>query len=107
MKPQLFFVVLLLLADASDAFFLNRGAVDLIRPRSLHMCEKKDRPVDGMMQRPVLDNIITKSIYSLEMLRIKLMAEKPGEENGGWNGEPRAWANADSLAQKVHTAFIK
>jgi hypothetical protein len=56
---------------------------------------------DGMMQRPVLDNAVTKAIYSLEMLRIKMMKEKPTEENGGWEGEPRAWANDDSLAQRV------
>ncbi len=69
------------------------------------MCENKpQKSTDGMMQRPVLDNIVSKAIYSLEVLRVKIMAEKPSEENGGWSGEQRAWANDDTLAQKVFLA---
>jgi len=30
-----------------------------------------------------------------------MMKEQPTEENGGWGGEPRAWAEDDSLAQRV------
>lgn len=98
------FLVIAVFASVSDAFLLKYSTKVGFRSRSLGMCENKDKPVDGMMQRPVLDNVVTKSIYSLEMLRVKMMAEKPNEENGGWNGEPRAWANDDSLAQKVSSS---
>lgn len=58
------------------------------RRSALRMCENSKKPTDGMMQRPVLDNIVTKGIYSLEMLRIRMVKEKPTEENGGWKGSP-------------------
>jgi hypothetical protein len=96
-------LVALVLSGTIDAFQVAPvGRLAHLRP--LHMCSndsgnKKDEM--GMMQRPVLDNVVTKSIYSLEALRIKMMKENPSEENGGWNGEPRVWANEDSLAQKV------
>ena len=94
-----------ILVVAAEAFQLPHGLACgclLARRRSaLRMCDDSKKPTDGMMQRPVLDNIVTKGIYSLEMLRIRMMKEKPTEENGGWEGEPRAWAQEGSLAQKV------
>ena len=94
--------IILLLSGSIDAFLASKCLKRACRFQAPQMCENKpQKPTDGMMQRPILDNFITKAIYSLEMLRIKVMAEKPSEENDGWSGEPRAWANDDSLAQKV------
>lgn len=53
------------------------------------------------MKRPLGDNIVTQAIYTLEMMRVKAQSETPTEENGNWGGEPRAWAEDDSLAQRV------
>ena len=90
------------LMGVAEAFhLLGAGRASVSRTQRLRMCDSGKKDSDGMMQRPVLDNAVTKAIYSLEMLRIKMMKEKPTEDNGGWEGEPRAWANDDSLAQKV------
>mmetsp|Transcript_63264 Transcript_63264/g.131625 ORF Transcript_63264/g.131625 Transcript_63264/m.131625 type:complete len:248 (+) Transcript_63264:1-744(+) len=55
------------------------------------------------MERPLGDNIVTKAIYSLEMMRVKASSETPSEENGNWDGEPREWAEQNSVAQRVST----
>ena len=132
-------LALLALLAGAEAF-VTRAPAAVRRASGVRMCDANKKPDDGMMQRPVLDNLVTKSIYSLEMLRIKvrharlpggallhvyvgsckrglltlppthppaslhavqMMKEKPTEENGGWEGEPRAWADDDSLAQRV------
>ena len=95
-------VMATVLMGVAEAFhLLGAGRASVSRTQRLRMCDSGKKDSDGMMQRPVLDNAVTKAIYSLEMLRIKMMKEKPTEDNGGWEGEPRAWANDDSLAQKV------
>eukprot|EP00403_Amphidinium_massartii_P030136 CAMPEP_0178401636 /NCGR_PEP_ID=MMETSP0689_2-20121128/16407_1 /TAXON_ID=160604 /ORGANISM="Amphidinium massartii, Strain CS-259" /LENGTH=471 /DNA_ID=CAMNT_0020022469 /DNA_START=117 /DNA_END=1532 /DNA_ORIENTATION=+ len=55
-------------------------------------------------ERPVLDQLITsgvKKIEELELSRVKAMSEKPSEENQGWSGEPREWADSGSLTQNI------
>lgn len=56
------------------------------------------------MERPVLDNLVTslvKTVETVELGRVKAAAESPSELNGGWAGEPRAWADDTSLTQRI------
>lgn len=56
------------------------------------------------MERPVLDNLVTsfvKAVETAELGRVSAAAETPSELNGGWAGEPRAWANDASLTQRI------
>mmetsp|Transcript_65866 Transcript_65866/g.106804 ORF Transcript_65866/g.106804 Transcript_65866/m.106804 type:complete len:243 (-) Transcript_65866:118-846(-) len=102
MRVVLLSMTLAVSTGVSEAFMMPIGRSVMLRRGQLRMCDGKDKKdSDGMMQRPVLDNVVTKAIYSAEMMRIKMMKEGPTEENGGWDGEPRAWANDNSLAQKV------
>ena len=94
---------LLLLACAGATAFQTAPTWPSVSRRGVHANlrmrgedgNKKDEM--GMMQRPVLDNAVTKALYSLEALRVKMAKETPSEENGGWSGEPKEWANEDSL----------
>lgn len=56
------------------------------------------------MERPLVDQMVVagvKAVESAEMARVKASSENPSEENGGWSGEPREWADKDALTQKI------
>jgi len=56
------------------------------------------------MERPLLDNMITSGVKALEaaeLSRVKSASETPSEENGNWGGEPREWANSNSVTQQI------
>jgi len=56
------------------------------------------------MERPWFDQAITsavKTLESAELSRVKASSEVPSEANGGWAGEPQAWADSGSLVQQV------
>eukprot|EP00441_Pelagodinium_beii_P001812 CAMPEP_0197692520 /NCGR_PEP_ID=MMETSP1338-20131121/111218_1 /TAXON_ID=43686 ORGANISM="Pelagodinium beii, Strain RCC1491" /NCGR_SAMPLE_ID=MMETSP1338 /ASSEMBLY_ACC=CAM_ASM_000754 /LENGTH=353 /DNA_ID=CAMNT_0043275189 /DNA_START=91 /DNA_END=1148 /DNA_ORIENTATION=- len=56
------------------------------------------------MERPLLDQIVTSGVKALEtaeLKRVKAASEVPSEANGGWSGEPREWADGDSVTQKI------
>ncbi|CAJ1388478.1 unnamed protein product [Effrenium voratum] len=56
------------------------------------------------MERPLLDNLITSGVKALEaaeLQRVKSASETPSEGNGNWSGEPREWANSDSVTQQI------
>lgn len=58
----------------------------------------------AVKDRPFVDQAITagiKAVESLELRRVAASSEQPSEANGGWSGEPREWANAESLTQKI------
>mmetsp|Transcript_36863 Transcript_36863/g.85012 ORF Transcript_36863/g.85012 Transcript_36863/m.85012 type:complete len:471 (-) Transcript_36863:211-1623(-) len=55
-------------------------------------------------ERPVLDQLVTSGVKKLEELelgRVKVMSEEPSAENEGWAGEPREWADRNSMTQLV------
>eukprot|EP00929_Paragymnodinium_shiwhaense_P084391 TRINITY_DN45115_c0_g1_i1.p1 TRINITY_DN45115_c0_g1~~TRINITY_DN45115_c0_g1_i1.p1 ORF type:complete len:477 (+),score=101.64 TRINITY_DN45115_c0_g1_i1:67-1497(+) len=60
---------------------------------------------DGAVtERPLVDQLITggvKAVEAAEMARVKSMSETPSSSNDGWSGEPREWADSDSLTQKI------
>jgi len=58
------------------------------------------------MERPLLDNLVTSGVKALEAAelgRVSAASETPSELNGGWSGEPRSWAEEDSLTQRIST----
>jgi len=58
----------------------------------------------AVSERPLLDKLLTssvKTIEALELSRVKAQSEAPSAENGYWSGEPREWANDDSLTQRI------
>ncbi|CAL1166468.1 unnamed protein product [Cladocopium goreaui] len=56
------------------------------------------------MERPLLDNLVTsgvKALQAAELNRVKSASETPSEANGNWGGEPREWANSNSVTQQI------
>jgi len=56
------------------------------------------------MERPLLDNLVTslvKTVETAELGRVSAVAESPSDLNGGWAGEPRAWADEASFTQRI------
>lgn len=87
-------------------FAASRGRV---RRRLTHVPRfSVGRPVvvGAVTDRPWFDQFVTssiKAIESAEIQRVRLSSEVPSENNGGWTGEPREWANDTSLTQQIST----
>lgn len=55
-------------------------------------------------ERPLLDNLVTSGVKALEaaeLNRVKSASETPSEANGNWGGEPREWADSNSVTQQI------
>lgn len=65
------------------------------------------RRVEGAVkERPLFDQFVTasvKAVESAELSRVRASSETPSDANGGWSGEPREWAEATSLTQRIST----
>jgi len=62
------------------------------------------RSTGAVAERPLLDQIVTGAVRAIEVAelkRVEAQSEAPSEANGGWSGEPREWADADSLTQRI------
>ncbi|CAE7337756.1 GRXC3, partial [Symbiodinium necroappetens] len=74
--------------------------------RSIRRQAAKEDAQVQTMERPLLDNVITagvKALEAAELKRVRSSSESPSDANGNWGGEPREWANSDSITQQIST----